>query len=268
MPTAEKTAVIEQTRQWRQESTGMVFTDYRGLKVHEIQALRESLRVTGGEYHVVKNTLLRIALGDDVSSLPAELHNGPTATAFIFREEPACAKLLVKFAKDHKGFEIKGGFLDGKALSSADVEAFSKLPSRQELLSMIVGLVQAPIANVVGTINEMLVGPIRMIAAIADKAGSAPEPSLAEPEKAEKSALEAPAEGAPAESEPVAEAAAPEEAPAAEEPAALEQAAEAEAPEADQPTSEGPVQEPEAEPEAPPETEPAPTEEEPKEGQE
>ncbi|MBA3725178.1 MAG: 50S ribosomal protein L10 [Armatimonadetes bacterium] len=244
MPTAEKTAVIEQTRQWRQESTGMVFTDYRGLKVHEIQALRESLRVTGGEYHVVKNTLLRIALGDDMSSLPEELHNGPTATAFIFREEPACAKLLVKFAKDHKGFEIKGGYLDGKALSSADVEAFSKLPSRQELLSMIVGLVQAPIANVVGTINEMLLGPIRVIAAIADKAGPAPEPENAEP--------------APAESEPAAEPAATEEAPTEEAPAI-----EAGASEGEEPTAEAPV-----EAEATPETEPAPTEEEPKEGQE
>ena len=253
----------------------MVFTDYRGLKVHEIQALRVSLRETGGEYHVVKNTLLRIALGDDVSLLPEELHNGPTATAFIFREEPACAKLLVKFAKDHKGLEIKGGFLDGKALSSADVEAFSKLPSRQELLSMLVGLVQAPIANVVGTINEMLVGPIRVIAAIADKAGPAPAEAQPEADRPEAAApTEAPAEQPTPAVEPEAsgeseaptepeepEAAAPPEAPAEEPTPAVE-------PEASDTSDESDAT-PEAAPEeAAPETEPAPTEQKPKEGQE
>lgn len=161
----------------------MVFTDYRGLKVPEIQALRQSLRDAGGEYHVVKNTLFRVAFGEGVSSLPDEFHNGPTATAFIFGEEPACAKVLVKFAKDHKGFAIKGAYFDGKLLSAADFEDFSKLPSKQDLLSMIVGLVQAPIANVVGTINEILAAPIRAIGAIAEKApaGSAAEAEPAAP---------------------------------------------------------------------------------------
>ncbi|HET6644738.1 MAG TPA: 50S ribosomal protein L10, partial [Fimbriimonadales bacterium] len=140
-------------------------------------------RDAGGEYHVVKNTLFRVAFGDGVSSLPDEFHNGPTATAFIFGEEPACAKVLVKFAKDHKGFAIKGAYFDGKLLSAADFEDFSKLPSKQELLSMIVGLVQAPIANVVGTINEILAAPIRAIGAIAEKApaGSAAEAEPAAP---------------------------------------------------------------------------------------
>ncbi|HET6645619.1 MAG TPA: 50S ribosomal protein L10, partial [Fimbriimonadales bacterium] len=187
MPTAEKAAVIEQTRKWSQEATGMVFTDYRGLKVPEIQALRQSLRDAGGEYHVVKNTLFRVAFGEGVSSLPDEFHNGPTATAFIFGEEPACAKVLVKFAKDHKGFAIKGAYFDGKLLSAADFEDFSKLPSKQDLLSMIVGLVQAPIANVVGTINEILAAPIRAIGAIAEKApaGSVAKAEPAAPEAAE-----------------------------------------------------------------------------------
>ena len=163
----------------------MVFTDYRGLKVPEIQALRQSLRDAGGEYHVVKNTLFRVAFGDGIASLPDEFHNGPTATAFIFGEEPACAKVLVKFAKDHKGFAIKGAYFEGKLLSADDFEDFSKLPSKQELLSMIVGLVQAPIANVVGTINEILAAPIRAIGAIAEKAPAASGES-GKPEASEK----------------------------------------------------------------------------------
>jgi large subunit ribosomal protein L10 len=236
MPTAEKAAVIEKAKEWYTQSTGLIFTDYRGLTVPQIQTLRQSLRETGGEYHVVKNTLLRIAMGNDIASLPDELHNGPTATAFLFKEEPSCAKLLVKFAKDHKGFEIKGGYFEGKALSAAEVEAYSKLPTRTELLSMIAGLMQAPIANVVGLMNEIIAAPIRVVGAIADKMPAAP-------------AAEAPAP-APAAEAPVAEAPAAEEAPATEEAApetetaptaeaAPEESATAEAPAAEEPKEEG-----------------------------
>ena len=84
MPTAEKARVIEQTKEWYSKASGVVFTDYRGLKVKEIQALRSDLRKKGAELHVVKNTLFRIAAGDEVaSSLPMELHNGTTAFAFV-----------------------------------------------------------------------------------------------------------------------------------------------------------------------------------------
>ncbi len=184
MPTAGKAAVIEKTKEWYKESSGLIFTDYRGLSVPEIQTLRQSLRDTGGEYHVVKNTLLRIAMGDEVANLPDELHNGPTATAFIFREEPACAKLLVKFAKDHKGFAIKGGFLDGRPLTAADIEAFSKLPGRQELLGMLVGLVAAPMSSVASLMNEMLAAPLRLIDAMIEKQGGAPAEAPSAPELA------------------------------------------------------------------------------------
>jgi large subunit ribosomal protein L10 len=221
VPTAQKAAVIEQTKQWCDESTGLIFTDYRGLSVPELQTLRQSLRETGGEFHVVKNTLFRVAIGDKVGDLPYELHNGPTATAFLFREEPACAKLLVKFAKDHKAFEIKGGWLDGKALSASEVEAFSKLPTRHELLSMIVGLVAAPMSNLVGVMNEMLAQPVRVIDAIIEKQGGAPAEAAPAPAPEEPAVVEStPAEEPAAEASPIEEttAEAPSEEPPAEEP--------------------------------------------------
>jgi large subunit ribosomal protein L10 len=176
MPTAQKAELIEKAKKWYGDSTGLIFTDYRGLDVPSLQTLRSSLRDTGGEFHVVKNTLLRQAVGKDVEQFPDEFHNGPTATLFIFKEEAACAKVLVKFAKDHKGFEIKGGVIDGKPMTSEQISELSKLPSRDELLSMIVGLVQAPIANVVGALNEIIVGPIRCIDAIVEKGGGVPAP--------------------------------------------------------------------------------------------
>ena len=222
MPTAQKADIIEKAKKWYGDSTGLIFTDYRGLDVPALQNLRSSLRDTGGEFHVVKNTLLRQAVGKDVEQFPAEFHNGPTATLFIFKEEAACAKVLVKFAKDHKGFEIKGGVIDGKPMTAEQISELSKLPSRDELLSMIVGLVQAPIANVVGALNEIIAGPIRCIDAIVEKGGGAPAPAeAAAPAAAEEPAAaaeDAPAEAGGPEEEPETEGGS-EEQPAEETPA-------------------------------------------------
>ena len=84
MPTLEKAQTIEQTKELYSKAVGVVFTDYRGLKVKEIQNLRRNLRDKGAEMHVIKNTLFRIAVGDDVAAMPDDLHNGPTAITFVF----------------------------------------------------------------------------------------------------------------------------------------------------------------------------------------
>jgi len=174
MPTAQKAEIIAKAKKWYTDSTGLIFTDYRGLDVPSLQTLRSTLRDTGGEFHVVKNTLLRQAMGSDVDQLPEEFHNGPTATLFIFKDEPSCAKALVKFAKTNKGLEIKGGVIDGKPMTADQINELSKLPTKEELLSMIVGLVAAPMSNVVGALNEIIVGPIRCIDAIVEKSGGTP----------------------------------------------------------------------------------------------
>lgn len=203
MATPKKVATVEQAREWYEQSIGLIFTDYSGLSVSEMQDLRKSLRAAGAEFHVVKNTLFRLAIGEDIAQLPDELHNGTTATVFVFREQPACAKAVVTFSKSHQALQIKGGFFDGKVFSAAEIDALSKLPSREELLSMIVGLVAAPISQVVGVINEMIASPIRVIDAIIEKSGGAPSTETAdEPPTAEASSEnepEAPATEAEAE---------------------------------------------------------------------
>lgn len=172
MPTAQKASVVSQTQRWFGDATGIIFTEYRGLGVDEIQTLRKKLRETGAEYHVIKNTLFRIAVGDLASELPAEFHNGPTATAFLFRDEPACAKVIVDFLKDHKALVVKGGYIEGKVMNASDIEALAKLPSREQLLSQIVGLVAAPMSNLVGVLQEIIASPIRVIGAIEEKVSS------------------------------------------------------------------------------------------------
>jgi len=236
MPTAEKAKAIEQATGWYQKSVGVIFTDYRGLKVKEMQQLRANLRAKGGELHVLKNTLFRIAAGTDIEQMAAEHHNGPTAVAFLFENEAECAKVLFDFTKTHKNFVVKGGYFAGKSFTGQDVEALSKLPPRDVLIAQVIGAIAAPLTNLVGVIEALYADPIRVIGAVADKVAEGSPAPAAEPaapaaaeaptaEAAEAPVMEAadaaPAEeSAPAEAEPAAEAAEPtaESAPAEEAP--------------------------------------------------
>jgi large subunit ribosomal protein L10 len=221
MPTAEKAKTIEQAKDWYAKSVGVVFTDYRGLKVKEVQQLRRDLRKKGAEIHVLKNTLFRIAAGDDVSNIPDDMHNGPTAVAFVFENETDCAKALFDYAKTNKNLKVKGGFFGGRAMNAKEVEAFSALPPRDVLIAQVIGAIAAPLTTLIGTIEALYADPIRVIGAVADKvAESSPAPAPAP--KAEAAPAPAAAEeAAPAaeEAAPAADAA-PAEAEAAAEPAA------------------------------------------------
>ena len=214
MPTAEKAKTIEQAKDWYSRSVGVVFTDYRGLKVKDVQQLRRDLRKKGAEIHVLKNTLFRIAAGDDVSQIPDDLHNGPTAVAFVFENETDCAKALFDYARTNKNLKVKGGFFRGRAMNAKEIEAFSTLPPRDVLIAQVIGAIAAPLTTLVGTIEALYADPIRVIGAVADKvaesspaaapkaeAASAP---VAEAATAEEEAAPA-AEAAPAEAEATAE---------------------------------------------------------------
>lgn len=240
MPTAEKARTIEGAKEWYAKSVGLVFTDYRGLKVKQMQELRQNLAAKGGDLHVLKNTLFRVAVGDDIAKLPDELHNGPTAVAFVFENESECAKALFDYAKTNKNLKIKGGFFNGQSFDAAGVEKLSKLPPREVLIAQVIGTIVAPLTQLVGVVEALYADPIRTIGAVADKvAEGSPQPAAK---------VEAPAAEPVAEAE--AEAAAPEAAVEAEAAPTEESAPEA-APEADAAPT------PEAE-EAPAETPAAP----------
>lgn len=214
MPTAEKARTIEQAKEWYSKSVGVIFADYRGLQVKEMQALRKTLRSKGGEIHVIKNTLFRIAAGEDSASMPAELHNGTTAMAFVFENEAECAKTLLDYAKSSKKLVVKGGFFSGKAFTSKEVEALSELPPRDVLIAQVIGAIAAPLSNLVGTVEALYADPIRVIGAVADKVAEGsplPEPTAQAEAPAESNSNDAPAADAP-------------EAPAEEAPAAAEEA--------------------------------------------
>ncbi len=236
MPTAEKARRIEQAKDWYSKSLGVVFTDYRGLQVKEMQELRRNLRAKGGEVHVLKNTLFRIAAGDDAANMPEALHNGTTAVAFVFENESDVAKSLFDYAKTNKKLVVKGGFFGGKAFTAKEVQQLSELPPRDVLIAQVIGAIAAPLTSLVGVIEALYADPIRVIGAVADKAAesspvpvkkeeAAPPafvaeaaPAAEENADAEAPSAEAPSEEAPAE-EALAEETPVEEAPAADIPA-------------------------------------------------
>lgn len=179
MPTDAKASVIESTRDKYSRARGVLFTEYRGLKVKDLQALRKQLGEKGGAIHVVKNTLFKIAAGEDGASIPESLNSGPTAVTFMYENESDCAKALVDFAKTHKNLVIKGGFVSGRVLDDKSVETLSQLPPRDVLIAQVIGAIAAPLTELVGVVEAIYADPIRTVYAVADKANEGDSSSAA-----------------------------------------------------------------------------------------
>lgn len=145
-----------------------IFTNYRGLTVEQITELRRRLREENAAYKVVKNRFAKIAL--DELEMPAvdDQLKGPTAVALPKGGDSGpVAKILVEFAKDAP-MEIKGGILNGNIFNAQQIEAFSKLPTRDELLASLMGTMRAPIQNVVYVLNAVPTKLVRTLQAVAD----------------------------------------------------------------------------------------------------
>ncbi|MBI2099347.1 50S ribosomal protein L10 [Candidatus Uhrbacteria bacterium] len=147
----------------------MVFAGYEGLPVKDIEALRRELKKEGIDYTVVKKTLLARAVKEaNLNFDPKEL-SGNFATVISYGDEIAPAKALAKFAKNHEALKISGGVLDGVLLSAAKTLALSKLPGKLELLSKLVGSLNAPVSGFVNVLAGNLRGLLTVMNAIKDK---------------------------------------------------------------------------------------------------
>jgi len=153
----KKQELVAQYTDLLSRSQATILTDYRGLTATEISGLRNKLREVDSQYHVIKNTLFRLALQNVGHSVPEELLVGPVAVSFCLGEIPPSAKTLVDFAKDSKVLIIKGGLLSGKAVGVEDIQALASLPSREVLLAQVLAGMQSPISGLV----TVLSGPIR-----------------------------------------------------------------------------------------------------------
>jgi large subunit ribosomal protein L10 len=150
MARPEKVAVVDEIRTKLAEADATVLTEYRGLSVHELADLRGSLRGSGTEYKVFKNTLARRAIEgagyDEITSM----FEGPVALAFVRGDAAAAAKALRDFGKDNPALVLKGGLLGERIITPADIEALADLPSRDVMLTQIAGMFQAPLTKGAG----------------------------------------------------------------------------------------------------------------------
>jgi large subunit ribosomal protein L10 len=225
MARPEKVAVVEEIRTKLSESDAAVLTEYRGLTVHHLAELRGSLRSSGTEYKVFKNTLARRAVAgaglDDITALL----EGPVAIAFVRGDAAAAAKALRDFQKINPALILKGGLLGERVITPADIEALAELPSREGMLTQIAGMFQAPLTKAAGLFQAFTRNLAYGVQALIDQRVAGGEALAPETTAPETTAPEAPAEEAPA-----AETPAPE-IPAAEAPAAEAPAGDAAAPE-------------------------------------
>jgi len=144
------------------------FTDYRGLTVSQVTDLRNKLRAQNAEYHVIKNNLAKIAMKDLGNDGVSSMLVGPTAVALARDEAGPVAKTLLDFGKDAP-VVMKGGYLDGAVYDMSGVEAFSKLPTRIELIAKLMGTMNAPVQSVAFVLNGVTSKLVRTLAAVAEQ---------------------------------------------------------------------------------------------------
>lgn len=170
-PRADKVQSVSEMQEVISRSSGAILTEYRGLTVAEITTLRTKLRGFGGEYHVVKNTLFKRAMGDKMTPELEQLLKGPMAIAFAGEDTIATSKAVLDFIKEIRKPEIvvKGGYVEGRVYGVDQVIALSKLPSRDVIRAQAVGTIQAPLNNFAGTLQGVLSEFARTLQALADK---------------------------------------------------------------------------------------------------
>ncbi|MDR1836384.1 MAG: 50S ribosomal protein L10 [Treponema sp.] len=164
-----KTKAIGELKESLGNAPDFIFTDYRGLTVEQITNLRGQLRTKEVKYKVVKNNFARIAfeqlLTPDVSTYLA----GPTAVAITPKDANEVAKILFDFLKEVPALQVKGALIGGTVYDSAQIEAFSKLPGRLELISMLMSVMNGPARSLAAALNDIPARLVRTIKAVAEK---------------------------------------------------------------------------------------------------
>lgn len=168
-----KEEVLAEYKGWLDRSQAVILVEYTGVTMKELDAIRAKVRESGGEFHILKNTLARRAF--EAAGFPVQegFLEKSTAVGFAFADVGATAKALDEFAKSVPAVKVKGGFLGKEALAAERVKALASLPSLPVARAMLLGILQAPAGKLVRTIAE----PVRQVASVlkayADKSAPA-----------------------------------------------------------------------------------------------
>jgi large subunit ribosomal protein L10 len=166
MATEKKTKVINKLEDVFSRASIGILTDYRGITAPEMTNLRRKLRGAGIEYHVVKDTLARIAVKKAGMEEAASLFDGPVAVVIGYKDISEAAKMISDYIQSTKSnMKVVGGFLPGKVLSTKEVTTISALPPRKVLLSNLLGEMQKPIVMFIHYLNAPVSGFVGVLQA-------------------------------------------------------------------------------------------------------
>src|SRR5919204_3606606 len=164
---AQKATQISELTESVAKAKNAFLIEFKGITVPQVTELRKQVRETNSDYMVVKNTLALIALKDSPIVAMKEQFSGPTAIAYNASDAVVLAKALTKFAKDVPAVRFKGALLNGQVVPAEQIQAIANLPSREELVSKLLFLLQSPVRGLV----TVLQGNIRNLAVVLDQIG-------------------------------------------------------------------------------------------------
>ena len=158
----KKNEVIDQYKDWLKNSQAVIVVEYTGATMKDLENIRAKIRESGGEFHVVKNTLATLALEASGYAAPAGLLENSSAASFAFSDPAATAKALAEATKGMEAVKVKGGYMGLQLLSAAQVKSLAELPPLPVVRAQLLGVLQAPAGKLVRTIAE----PTRSLASV------------------------------------------------------------------------------------------------------
>ncbi|MEK7598756.1 MAG: 50S ribosomal protein L10 [Patescibacteria group bacterium] len=164
----QKKSIVKDLAEKLKKSKAVVFSDYKGLAVKDMMALRGELRKEGIDLKVAKKTLINLALKDAGMEIDARKFESQIALAISSQDEVAAAKIIAKMAKVNENLKMVGGILGVKELTAEEVKALALIPGKQELLARLVGSINAPVSGFVNVLAGNLRGLVNVLTAISD----------------------------------------------------------------------------------------------------
>ncbi|MCH8173569.1 MAG: 50S ribosomal protein L10 [Proteobacteria bacterium] len=165
----DKQQIVSEVNQAANSALSAVLADYRGVSVGDLTELRKTARENKVYLRVVRNTLLKRAVAGTEFECIQEVLIGPTILAFSQEDPGAAARVLKDFAKENANFEIKALSVDGKLLEASQIDVLAKLPTHDQALSILMGVMLAPVTKLARTLNEVPSKVTRVVAAVRDQ---------------------------------------------------------------------------------------------------
>jgi large subunit ribosomal protein L10 len=159
---ARKQALVTQYQELAKRSNGMILTSYSGLTVKELEGLRNQMRELGGEFHIVKNTLMELAFKELDLPLPDGATEGTTAIGFATDEVPPIAKAIVDLSREGEAISLKGGIVDGELVDGAKIIMLADLPPMPVVQAQLLSVLTTPSTQVAG----LLAGALRQVVGV------------------------------------------------------------------------------------------------------